>query len=59
MYLPRSEKDFSMNLRRIVKPLSAILLTAGLLSLGVVAPADAGTTGPGATTHDTGWGRMR
>jgi hypothetical protein len=46
-----------MNLRRIAKPLSAILLTVGILTVGV-APADA--AGPGnshrATTNDTGWG---
>jgi hypothetical protein len=58
MYLPRLEKDFSMNLRRIAKPLSALLLTVGLITVGV-APADA--AGPAKTrtsahTNDTGWG---
>jgi hypothetical protein len=46
-----------MNLRRMYKPLSAILLTVGLVTLGV-APADAA---PPLKPHsvskfDTGWG---
>jgi hypothetical protein len=45
-----------MNLRRIAKPVSAILLTVGLFSVGI-APADAGVTKPaGPSTNDTGWG---
>lgn len=46
-----------MNLRRIVKPLSAVLLIAGLLVSGV-APADAAMR-PGHSPTDTGWGAPR
>jgi hypothetical protein len=57
LYLPRVDKDFSMNLNRIFKPISAILLTAGIVVAGVSAPADAATTkAPSHTTNDTGWG---
>jgi hypothetical protein len=46
-----------MNLNRIFKPISAILLTAGIVVAGVSAPADAATTkAPSHTTNDTGWG---
>jgi hypothetical protein len=57
MYLPRDEKDSSMNLRRVSKPISAILLTVGLVALGV-APADAAPVhqAPTTSTNDTGWG---
>jgi hypothetical protein len=55
MYLPRVEKDYSMNLRRFAKPVSAILLAVGLLTMGV-APADAGVARPAMHTNDTGWG---
>jgi hypothetical protein len=57
MNLPRDEKDFSMNLRRLVKPLSALVLTVGLVTIGVT-PADAATTSKTPTYHtnDTGWG---
>ena len=46
-----------MNLRRIAKPISAILLTVGLVSVGV-APADAAVPrkAPAVSTNDTGWG---
>ena len=44
-----------MNLRRISKPIAAILLSVGLVTIGVAAPADAATR-PKHTTHDTGWG---
>ena len=46
-----------MNLRRIYKPISAILLTVGLVTISV-SPADA--TPPkkpsSISTKDTGWG---
>jgi hypothetical protein len=44
-----------MNLRRLAKPVSAILLAVGLLTIGV-APADAGVARPTQHTNDTGWG---
>ena len=44
-----------MSLRRISTPVAAILLSVGLVTMGVAAPADAGTK-PTHTTHDTGWG---
>ena len=46
-----------MNLHRIFKPVSAILLTIGLVAFGV-APADAATPhkAPTKSTFDTGWG---
>ena len=44
-----------MNLRQISKPIAAIVLSIGLVSLGVAAPADAATKPPN-TTQDTGWG---
>ena len=44
-----------MNLRQISKPIAAILLSIGLVSLGVAAPADAATK-PIHKTNDTGWG---
>ena len=44
-----------MNLRHISKTVAAILLSVGLVTIGVAAPADAGTR-PTHTTHDTGWG---
>ena len=45
-----------MNLRRIAKPISAILLTVGLIGISV-GPADAGTRrAPGHSINDTGWG---
>ena len=44
-----------MNLRRIAKPLSAVLLTVGLIGISV-GPADAGTKPPAVHTSDTGWG---
>jgi hypothetical protein len=58
LYLPRDEKDFSMNLNRISTTISALLLTAGIVVAGVSAPADAATTvkAPSHTTNDTGWG---
>lgn len=57
MAMPPDEKDFSMNLRNVLKPLATVLLTVGLLTIGVAGPADAGTTHPAQTTLDTGWGR--
>ena len=33
-----------MNLRRVLKPVAAVLLTVGLVTTGVAGPADAGTT---------------
>jgi hypothetical protein len=47
-----------MNLNRIFKSISALLLTAGIVVAGVSAPADAATTvkAPSHTTNDTGWG---
>jgi hypothetical protein len=53
--LPRVEKDLSMNLRNIVKPIAAVLLTAGIVTAGV-APADAASSTPTYSTSDTGWG---
>jgi hypothetical protein len=48
-----------MNLRRIYKPISAILLTIGLVSFGV-SPADAAPVHKAPTKStsrlDTGWG---
>jgi hypothetical protein len=44
-----------MNLRRISKPIAAILLSVGLVTIGVAAPADAATR-PSHQTFDTGWG---
>ena len=44
-----------MNLRRFSKPVAAILLSVGLVSIGVAAPADAATR-PTQHTNDTGWG---
>ncbi len=46
-----------MNLRSIYKPLSAILLTIGLVSIGV-SPADAAPPKKptSVSTRDTGWG---
>ena len=45
-----------MNLHRLAKPVSAILLAVGLLTIGV-APADAGVVRPPTQhTNDTGWG---
>jgi hypothetical protein len=44
-----------MNLRQIFKPIAAILLSVGLVTMGVAAPADAATK-PTHTTRDTGWG---
>ena len=60
MRVAPSVKDSLMNLRRFSKPVSALLLTVGLVALGV-APADAATTGsrPTHTTSDTGWGWSR
>jgi hypothetical protein len=57
MYLPRDEKDSSMNLRRIFKPIAAAILTVGLVT-AAVAPADAAVTrkSPSTGTYDTGWG---
>ena len=47
-----------MNPRRTLKSIAAAILTVGLMTVGVAAPADAG--GPpkkaGHTTYDTGWG---
>jgi hypothetical protein len=48
-----------MDSRRFLKPAVAAILAAGLLTLGVAAPADAGGTKGQAPTHstnDTGWG---
>ncbi len=45
-----------MNLRQIAKPVTAILLSIGLATLGVAAPAEAGSTKPTHSTRDTGWG---
>jgi hypothetical protein len=44
---------------RILKPIAAILLAAGLTTVSVVAPAEAATPtkAPAASTNDTGWGR--
>jgi len=57
MTTPRLEKDPAMNLRHVMKPLAAILLTFGLVTVSV-APADAATVkkAPTYSTHDTGWG---
>jgi len=44
-----------MNFRKIFKPLAAILLSVGLVTIGIAAPADAGTK-PTHSTRDTGWG---
>jgi hypothetical protein len=44
-----------MNLRRIAKPIAALLLSVGLVTIGVAAPADADTY-PTRIKHDTGWG---
>jgi hypothetical protein len=44
-----------MNLRNIVKPIAAVLLTAGIVTAGV-APADAASSTPTYSTSDTGWG---
>lgn len=44
-----------MNLRRIFKPIAALLLSVGLVTVGIAAPADAGTRPP-PPKHDTGWG---
>lgn len=44
-----------MNLRHIYKPIAAILLSIGLATVGIAAPADAASK-PKFTTHDTGWG---
>jgi hypothetical protein len=56
MTVPR-EKDFSMNLRPVIKPLAALLLTFGLVTASV-APADAAPAkkAPTYSTYDTGWG---
>ena len=45
-----------MNLRNVLKPVATVLLTVGLVTIGVAGPADAGTTKPTHTTNDTGWG---
>jgi hypothetical protein len=57
MTLPRLEKDRSMNLRPVIKPLAALLLTFGLVTVSV-APADAAPAkkAPTYSTYDTGWG---
>jgi hypothetical protein len=44
-----------MNLRNIVKPIAAVLLTVGIVTAGV-APADAASSTPTHSTNDTGWG---
>ena len=44
-----------MNLRRISKPIAAVLMSVGLVTLGVAAPADAAET-PRVFKGDTGWG---
>ncbi len=44
-----------MNLRQISKPIAAILLSVGLVTVGIAAPADAATR-PTQFTQDTGWG---
>ena len=43
-----------MNLRRLSKPIAAILLAVGVISVGVTAPADAASR-PTYSTNDTGW----
>ena len=43
-----------MNLRRLSKPIAAILLAVGVFSVGVTAPADAASR-PTYSTNDTGW----
>ena len=47
-----------MDSRRFLKPVVAAILATGLLTLGIAAPADAGTKGqtPTYSTNDTGWG---
>ena len=45
-----------MNLRRISKPVTALLLSVGLVTFGVAAPANAAAE-PVFSTNDTGWGR--
>lgn len=44
-----------MNLRRLSKPIAAALLSIGLVTVGVAAPADAAGD-PVYSTNDTGWG---
>jgi hypothetical protein len=44
-----------MNLRNVLKPVATVLLTVGLVTVGVAGPADAATR-PTHTTNDTGWG---
>ena len=47
-----------MNLRRLSKPIAVALLSAGMVTLGVAAPADAAQEPPviTVTNGDTGWG---
>lgn len=48
-----------MNSRRTLKSIATAILAVGLMTVGIAAPADAGSTiskRPGPTTHDTGWG---
>ena len=45
-----------MNPRNILKPVAAILLTVGLVTVGVAGPADAASKRPTHSTNDTGWG---
>ena len=44
-----------MNLRNILKPIATVLLTVGLMTVGVAGPAVA-SDAPIMTTNDTGWG---
>ena len=46
-----------MNLRNVIKPIAALLLSVGLITAGVT-PADAAVAHrtPTHTTYDTGWG---
>ena len=44
-----------MNLRQISKPIAAILLSVGVATIGIAAPADAATRPP-YSARDTGWG---
>jgi len=47
-----------MNSRRFSKSIAAAVLAVSALTIGVAAPADAGTTSKAPTSHtrDTGWG---
>ncbi len=45
-----------MNLRRISKPIAAVLLSVGLVTIGVSAPADAAAPAQTHSNLDTGWG---